>query len=377
MMEGYILHGRNIAESCFKEKFAKVNGGKGLEEFEAAFRSNFITEKDFENISSWGFNTVRLPFNHKLIETPNKKFNTGGLAYLKKAFEWAEKNGIKIILDMHAAPGAQNCDWHGDCAGKALFWEDTALRKRAVELWEFLSDTFKGEEALLGYDILNEPVTSSRNEKIILSFYKDAIKKIKRIDNRHTIFIEGNSWAQNIDFLEDAVEENVSVSVHFYHPISYVFNFTPFLSFPGKIEGQWWDENEVRKELERYYEFSVRNKVSIFLGEFGINWRGRNFGETRWLEAVLKAVDEYGFGYSYWTYKAVANGVFPDGLFQSVPNGEFIKREGPLFGWENYIDQWKERKRGMIDFWKTENFTPNRNLIEVIKRYNLKRDKNG
>jgi aryl-phospho-beta-D-glucosidase BglC (GH1 family) len=37
-----------------------------------------------------------------------KNYVTGGLAYIDKAFEWGLKNGIAILLCMHAAPGSQN-----------------------------------------------------------------------------------------------------------------------------------------------------------------------------------------------------------------------------------------------------------------------------
>ena len=41
----------------------------------------------------------------------NKDYTPGSLAYIDKAFEWGLKNGIAIILDLHAAPGAQNQGW--------------------------------------------------------------------------------------------------------------------------------------------------------------------------------------------------------------------------------------------------------------------------
>lgn len=37
-----------------------------------------------------------------------KNFTIGELAYIDKAFQWGLKNGIAILLDMHAAPGSQN-----------------------------------------------------------------------------------------------------------------------------------------------------------------------------------------------------------------------------------------------------------------------------
>ena len=376
MMEGYILHGRNIAESIYKAEFAKTNGRKALADFESSFRDNFITEEDFRNMASWGVNTVRVPFNHKLIETTPNKNDEKGLRYLDRVFAWGKKHKIKIILDLHAAPGAQNCDWHADCNTRALFWEKGHFRERTLVLWELLADRYKNEEALLGYDVINEPVLGGHSEKILFDFYKQAVKTIKRIDNRHTIYLEGSIWAQKIDFMEGLIEENVSISIHYYRPLNYCFNFTPFYSFPGVIEKGRWDEKTIVRSLKPYYDFSRKHKVRIFAGEFGLNWRGGYYGELRWLDCVLKAFEDFGFDYTYWTYKAVANSLFPDGLYQNIPDSDFIKREGPLYGWENYIGMWKSKKSRIIKDWRTESYTPNRKILGTLKKY-FDRSKRG
>ena len=369
MMEGYILHGRNIAESVFKRNFEKVNGSAALRDFEENFRDSFITEGDFKNLSSLGVNAVRVPFNHKLVETSPYKHNEKGLGFLDRVFEWGKKHKIKIILDLHAAPGAQNCDWHGDCNIRALFWEKGHYRQRTLALWEFIADRYKNEEALLGYDVINEPVLFQNKEKILFDFYKEALKTIKAIDSRHRIFLEGSLWAQEIDFLTDLIDENISISIHYYQPLQYTFNFTPFYAFPGRIENGLWDKKTISRTLKPYYDFSRKNNVDIFVGEFGINWRGGHYGEIRWLNAVLDSFEEFGFDYAYWTYKAVSNNVFPDGLYQNVPNNDFIRREGPLYGWENYISLWKQRKKEIIKFWQDGSFKPNNEILNVLKTY--------
>ena len=35
-------------------------------------------------------------------------FNDGGWTYFIKAVRWAKKYNLKVIIDLHAAPGAQN-----------------------------------------------------------------------------------------------------------------------------------------------------------------------------------------------------------------------------------------------------------------------------
>lgn len=83
MMEGYILGGRNIAEQQFKADFNERFGKAARGLFEKLFRSTFIQEKDFKNLSGMQANCVRLPFNARLVEN-----NPAGFTCLDKAFPW-------------------------------------------------------------------------------------------------------------------------------------------------------------------------------------------------------------------------------------------------------------------------------------------------
>jgi len=370
MMEGYILAGRNIPESEFKEKFKNIYGPRELSGFENLFRANFIGEVDFKQISELGANAIRLPFNYSLLEPKPFFYDEAGFKILADCLIWAQKYGLKIILDLHAASGAQNIDWHSDSRGKAAFWSDKVNRERVIRLWERIADRFKDFPGLLGYDLLNEPMPAQggANPESLKKFYKAAIKSIRGIDTRHLIFLEGNNYAQEIYFLEELIDEKVHISIHTYQPLSFVFNFTPFISFPGKIDGQFWDEEAISKYLEPIYKFSRKYKVKIFVGEFGVNWRGGLWGELGWLESILKTFDDFGFGYTYWTYKAIANNCFPDGLYQYIENNEYIKREGPDYGWENYLSRWGREKARIADFWLSENFSANAKLTSVLKK---------
>jgi len=369
LMEGYILGGRNIAESAFKRRFEDVNGKRELETFSRLFRENFIQEDDFKNISALGARTVRLPFNCRLIESKPYCYDNKGIAYLKKALSWAKKYNIRIILDLHAAPGAQNEDWHADSNGKALLWEKKQYRQRMCALWEIVADACKDESALLGYDILNEPVIGKQSTDIVKHLYQQVMSRIRAIDTAHMIFLEGDIWAQRIDFLEELLTDNMCISIHTYAPLEYTFNFTPFYTFPGYDGNTLWNADRIRAYLEPYALFSRRHKVGIFVGEFGVNWRGGWWGESQYIKNMLAAFEEFEFGYTYWTYKAIAHHVFPDGIYQMLANGPYVKREGSFYGWENYIYNWKKDKKAIVDFWQTKNFTLNKTLSETLRTF--------
>lgn len=369
MMEGYILGGRNIAESTLKSMFAKTNGKRQLQEFERLFRDNFITRADFRNIKAMGASGVRLPFNCRLIEKKPYRYDESGFRYIDKALDWASENGLAVILDLHAACGSQNHDWHSDSTGPALLWEKGEYRKRTYALWAALAQRYKNAPALAGYDILNEPVIDSKRTAEVSELYRGIIKAIRKVDAQSRIFIEGNVWGQHIDFLKELIDDNVTVSTHTYSPLNFTFNFIPCQRFPGKSDGELWNRKRIVKYLESYAVFAKNNGISLFVGEFGINWRGGYFGELEWLENMLQEFEKNRFEYTYWTYKAVAGSAFPDGIYQYLGNGPYVRREGPVYGFENYLGLWKKEKRDIAKFWRTESYTPNKSIIGLLKKY--------
>jgi endoglucanase len=366
--EGYILGGRNIPFYQFYNEFKKIYGQEELNFFKKTFIETYITEEDFKIISSWGAKIIRLPIHFNFIEETPYNYNTKNVDFLKKIFTWAKSNGLKIILDLHATCGAQSGDWHSDSTGVANLWKFDSNKERTYKLWEFLVDTFKTEESLYGYDILNEPVTDT--DDILLDFYENIINRISKIDIDHKIFFEGSCWSQRIEFLDNFFKKNhyknVHVSIHNYAPINFTYNFVRNYYYPGIIDGENWNIDKIYEYLRPYKDFKDRNKIDLLVGEFGINPRNNAFGEIDFLRDLLKVYEDYGFDWTYWTYKAVSNGTFPDGIMQYNQNPVWICREGNIYGVETYYKHWNKYKNEIINSWKTENFNVNKFVLEKL-----------
>lgn len=358
-MEGYILGSRNIAEHQFKNKFRRLNGKKELEKFSRLFRGNFIREIDFKNIKKLGFNCLRLPFNFRMV------LDKKGLKYLDRAIRLCKQNKIYSILDLHAAPGSQNPDWHADSSGRALLWKDKNYQKKFIEIWQILSLRYKDEPAIAGFDVLNEPVY--KDEKVILCVYKQLVKAIREIDKKHIIFLEANMWAREIEFLGRPWDDNLAYSIHFYTPLEFIFGFVRNLKYPGKIFGKYWSKQDLKQNLLRYYKIKKKYQVPIFVGEFGQNSRCPYcHKELDWLKDTLDLFKQFGFHWTYWTYKAVAGGIYPDGVYQYLENPAWVSRQEPIFGWETYYSLWKKYKQAMVRSWQTENFSLNQSLASIL-----------
>ena len=86
-------------------------GRQDAEDLMDIYRSNWIKNSDFDIIKSFGMNTVRLPFDYKLLMGSDSE----PFSLKKDAWEWldhtikmAKERNLYVILDMHGAPGRQS-----------------------------------------------------------------------------------------------------------------------------------------------------------------------------------------------------------------------------------------------------------------------------
>jgi hypothetical protein len=371
MMEGYMFGGRNTPEHEFRSSFEKALGKAALDECIRDFRNTFITEEDIKTIKGWGANCVRLPFNYRLIEFEDRPYslNEEGLAYLDRAIDWCEKHGIYCILDLHAAPGSQNNAWHSDSYGKAELFDVEQNRDRFLRIWFFLADRYRECPTIAGYDVLNEPDIPFADEPKIKSLYDAATAEIRSTDKKHIIFLEGNMWAQRMEFLGRPKDRNTAFSIHNYAPLDFTHHFKPGLYYPGKFDGITWDRKKFDLFAKAYSVLARVAKVPLYLGEFGVFAQDGLYGEDKWVDDVLAACEKYHISWTYWNYKTVANLAYPDGIYRYLGNPPWVNRQGPVAGWETFASLWAKEKGSIAYSWRTENFTRNDKVLSVLKKY--------
>lgn len=84
-------------------------GEEAAAEFWQAYTDNYVTRQDILDLAQAGFNSVRLPFNYRLL-TPQDEpgiWLEEGFQIIDKAIQWCKEAGLAILLDLHAIPGGQ------------------------------------------------------------------------------------------------------------------------------------------------------------------------------------------------------------------------------------------------------------------------------
>jgi endoglucanase len=124
--------------------------------------------KIIDDISTLGYNMIRIPFSNQLVETPivpqNLSFyNTGpintdlkglnSLQILDKIVGYAGQDGLKVILDDHRSEAGESAEQNG-------LWYTSAYPSSAwVNDWATLAKRYAGNPTVVGFDLRNEPHT--------------------------------------------------------------------------------------------------------------------------------------------------------------------------------------------------------------------------
>jgi len=120
---------------------------------------SFITESDFQQIASAGLNHVRIPIGYWAFDVSGgEPFIQGQLPYLIEAVNWAQSNRLKVIIDLHGAPGSQNgFDNSGQRLPQPKWQTEATYVQRTDAIIKTLAAMYKDSSVVTIIAPLNEP----------------------------------------------------------------------------------------------------------------------------------------------------------------------------------------------------------------------------
>ncbi len=347
--------------------------------------SAFFSEEDIRFIKSLGATCIRVAINYRHFEDDEIPFQykEKGFSMLQDLVSCCERNGLYVIFDMHAIQGWQNTHWHSDNdRGISLFWRDACYQNRYYALMQELARRFKDCPAVAGYELFNEPSSNCRSGDYPFNMYENftsdykrfnrivrtAVKKIREIDRKHIIFIEGDSYGHNFAGLEEPFDDNLVYSAHDY----IISSFGPG-AYPGRYEtlhndrieeGSYWNYDKQLSHIQETegWRFSEKYQVPLWISEFGSQYcTGEEDNQYRLasMDDQLHAMNALGLHWTPWTYKDCGT----MGLVTLNPQSEYMRRIAPV-----------QRMKGLL---AAENFTawrsecPGKKVTQEFTKYML------
>ncbi|HEY1064044.1 MAG TPA: cellulase family glycosylhydrolase [Candidatus Saccharimonadales bacterium] len=134
-------------------------------------RDTFVTETDFAWLTDHGIEAVRLPVGYWMFGDVKPYAPT--VEYVDKAFIWAKKHDLKVLIDLHGAPMSQNGKKHSGRSGATDWKPDETL-----DIITRIADRYGNHPALLGISLLNEP-SPELSFKELEVFYARAYQAVR------------------------------------------------------------------------------------------------------------------------------------------------------------------------------------------------------
>jgi endoglucanase len=227
-----------------------------------SYREGYVTARDMQIVKSFGFNLVRVPFDSRLLMDEFGQMRDEPFRWLDRAVNLAEDAGIYVILDMHGVPGGQSTDHCTGQRNQNKLWTSETHQQQMAELWTRIAQHFKDRDAVIGYDLMNEPYGTFKDDmRPNLKALVPKLYTAVRSADASRLIIFPNTRDHGISFYGDLKSTgmtNIGFTDHFYAGL---FSSPPTIESHEKVFGG---------RIPRTAEYLESQKSPMLAGEFNV-----------------------------------------------------------------------------------------------------------
>jgi len=282
--EGYMFKFKSVnSPKLINQALSEIMGPEDVKAFWKKYQDTYITAADIHFLKASGMNSIRIPFNYRLFtaesymgeNNPNR-----GFELLDRVISWCKKEGLYVILDMHAAPGGQTGDNIDDGYGYPFLFKSKASQQLTIDIWHRIAAHYANSTTVMGYDLLNEPIATyfkaDEFNQYLEPLYQKITKSIRLVDKNHIVILGGAQWDSNFKPFGPPFDSKLIYQFHKY-----------------------WTE-PVQNVIQDYVDFSNKYNVPIYCGETGEN-------KDEWVKTFRLLLEKNNIGWHYWPYKKLDN----------------------------------------------------------------------
>jgi endoglucanase len=265
-----------------------------------------------DQVVAAGFNTLRLPYSNQLFDPTTRPSGINfslnprlqglnGLALLDYIVQGAGRRGLRVILDRHRPTADSQTE---------LWYTPAVPERRWIQDWLMLAWHYRGNEAVIGADLTNEPhgaatwgddnistdwrLAAERAGNAILDVNPDwliIVEGVQRV-GADTYWWGGNLSAAGQAPVRLSRPERLVYSAHDYGPEESGQWWLQGPQFPGNLPDIW----------RGHWAYLQQDGIApVLIGEFG----GRSIGpdaEGIWQRSLISFIQEGRFSYTYWVW---------------------------------------------------------------------------
>ncbi|MEP6900741.1 MAG: glycoside hydrolase family 5 protein [Actinomycetota bacterium] len=282
-------------------------------------------EKMLAEIAKAGFKTVRIPICFSAwmqLKQPYDWENKQGLEMADSFVKWALANNLNVIIDLH----------HSEFDGSL---PEAANPERIVNLWLRIAERYKNTDPeKVFFELRNEPHDITAEAWRWQA--KEIIKVVREIAPKHTLIVGFHDWNSRQALIDSAPfeDQNIIYTFHYYDPFVFThqgatwsseglpdIKNVPFpwskdnkIEVPASAKGKWVEGliNNYQKDskaekmfadLKAAKDWAEKNKVPIFLGEFGsFSKYAGSEDRCRHAETVYSALGKLKIPNAWWEW---------------------------------------------------------------------------
>jgi endoglycosylceramidase len=273
----------------------------------------------------WGMNTIRFLIIWAAIEPEKDEYDQQYLDGVAERIGWARDAGLHVVLDMHqdvygegfsggdGAP-AWTCDasyyaafkpqtlWSLDYLDPNVeacfdaFWASSDLQDHYANAWRQVAERLAGNDAVVGFDVMNEPSWGSANPgtfeaEALEAFYEKIVAAVRQV---------APDW---LAFLEPSNGRNVGVPTSLtkfpfpgvvYAPHSYNVSAESGKGFSPS------DRSQLISNIAALNSEAAHLGAALWIGEYGGDASDPNV--TAYMDANYDGAAAVAAANVYWSY---------------------------------------------------------------------------
>ena len=198
-MGGWLVIERWMTPSLFKDSSAAneyqlSSTSVGRDRIKKHHKS-FITEKDLDWLVAQAIEIVRIPVGHWVLCGSDRYVSAAHR--LDWLMEQTKKRHIKVLIDLHAAPGAQNRYMHSGSGNQhhdEHWLKSEESQTLTVTTLKQLAKRYADYENLWGIQLLNEPDVGLTGWRLV-RFYRRAYQQVTKVLPARVLVIFSDGYA--------------------------------------------------------------------------------------------------------------------------------------------------------------------------------------
>lgn len=281
----------------------KLPRWRGFNLLELFYRNQPFRESDFQWISAWGFDFVRLPMDYlQWTDRDNpEKLIEQVLANIDHAVELGGKYGVHVCMNLHNAPGFTV---NHSVKHTLNLWKDAEAQRQFAFQWGMLAKRYRGiDSSKVSFNLVNEP--GDVNSAVYLAAVRLAIDAIRTVSPDRLIITDGVKWGTTP--VEGAADLHLAQMTRGYQPFELTHYKASWVNgdrfslprYPTAEKDRAW----LKRTCIDPWVAAGASGSGVMVGEWGSYKFTPHEVVLRWAKDLLELWSEAGFGWAMWNLR--------------------------------------------------------------------------